>query len=139
MSNQDINQIDLIYEYMKAHKKILVLPIRCKLCKTKKSKIEFYTTTKVCKDCWGDYLKMSRSEKKGNDMTTFLGTVKVNRNRLGEVDFKLFDTVLQTSKENRCGLNLAREILLKNGYECKYSLKNGRFQQVYVKDVQCTM
>ena len=60
--------------------------------------------------------------------------VEVERRGIGKVKFKLFDTVRETAKENKCALKLASEVLINNGYSCKYKLKNGRFQQVFVKD-----
>lgn len=63
-------------------------------------------------------------------------SVEVERRGMGKVKFKLFDTVRETAKENKCALKLAREVLISNGYSCQYLLKNGRFQQVFVKDIK---
>ena len=65
-----------------------------------------------------------------------LEVVEVDRRGMGKVKFKLFDTVRETAKENKCALKFASAILVSSGYSCQYKLKNGRFQQVFVKDIK---
>ena len=56
--------IDLVYDYMKRKEKTLYLPIECRMCGKHKSKSEYYTTTKICKECWCEYVKLSKRDKK---------------------------------------------------------------------------
>lgn len=80
--------------------------------------------------CW-----INKTRKKGVYMCSILvEIVEVERRGMGKVKFKLFDTVRETAKENKCALKLASEVLVKNGYSCQYKLKNGRFQQVFIKE-----
>jgi rRNA maturation endonuclease Nob1 len=64
VNEADRSQINIIYSYIKRKRKILHLPIKCNMCKEKFSKYEFYTSTHICKSCWGKYIKMEREEKK---------------------------------------------------------------------------
>jgi len=64
MSEEDSKQIDILYRYRKQRKKALKLLVKCKVCKNSLSKHEFYTSTKVCKSCWLEYVGLSKREKK---------------------------------------------------------------------------
>ena len=64
MSEEDSKQIDILYRYMKQRKKALKLLVKCKVCKNSLSKHEFYTSTKVCKSCWLEYVGLTKKEKR---------------------------------------------------------------------------
>lgn len=64
MSEEDRKQLNMIYAYMKKNKKSLKLQIKCKICKNHFSRSEFYTSTKVCKSCWMEYVGLIKKEKK---------------------------------------------------------------------------
>ena len=56
MNEIDTKQLGFIYAYLKKKKKKLKLNIKCKVCKNTFHHSEFYTSTKVCKHCWKDYV-----------------------------------------------------------------------------------
>ena len=64
MNEEDRQQLDIIYDYMKKNKKALKLKIRCKMCKENFTRSEFYTSTKVCKSHWMEYVGLIKKEKK---------------------------------------------------------------------------
>lgn len=57
-------QLEAVYNYIKRKNKKLILPIECKMCKVKKAKQEFRGNNHICKECWNDYVKLSKEDKK---------------------------------------------------------------------------
>ena len=57
-------QLEAVYDYIKRKGKKLILHIECKMCKVKKAKSEFRGHNHICKECWNDYVKLSKEDKR---------------------------------------------------------------------------
>ena len=57
-------QLDMVYDYMIRKGKTLTPQRKCRMCDTEKQNFEFYTRTNVCIECWHDYVKLTKRERK---------------------------------------------------------------------------
>jgi len=57
-------QLDMIYDWMIKHGKYLKKRKICNMCKKSSEDVEFYSNVNICNECWSEYIKLSKAEKK---------------------------------------------------------------------------
>ena len=102
-------QLEAVYDYIKRKNKAITLHIECRMCKTKKHKSEFNCHTHICKECWNDYVKLSKEKQKEVKMKKELAEIKDARFNLQDRGIFVVDIIVYYENgwsQNVCNLCL---------------------------------